>query len=143
MVLDTVNNGPTNIEYYKITSSVPGAKSGNDIEIDMTWEAVYGGVVTITPSTPLIDHCEAHPTFVDIVFSTLGSTAPVSNQFTIYKGSSSSAINTEVTKTGFYYDGAETVRIYYASQTAGTWISFALNYPDYTVANGTFKSTVA
>lgn len=140
-VIDAQNAGTT-VEYYKITSSVPGNKSGDDIEVDMDWEAVYGGVVSITPMTPTYDHMVAHQNFVDIYFSALGNTAPVSQQFTIYSGSSQGAITTEVTKTGFYYDGSYIVRVYYDELAVGTWLTFALNYPDYTIAAGTYKTQV-
>lgn len=141
MIYDTVEQGPVNVEYYKITSSVPGNKSGECIEVDMTWEAVYGGTVEIAATTPLVDDCSAKANYIDIFFSALGSTAPTSQMFTLYSGNEITQ-DTEVTKKGFYYDNANTVRIYYAAQTSGTWITFALNYPDYTVNKGTFKSEV-
>ena len=141
MVLDTVDNGPINVEYYKITSSVPGVKSGEDIEVDMSWEAVYGGVVDVTTDTPLVDTCTATANYIDIFFSVLGTTAPTSQMFAIYSGTQSTQ-DTSVPITGFYYDNANTVRIYYGEQTSGTTITFSLNYPGYTVAKGTFKPEV-
>lgn len=141
MVVDA-QLGNTAVEYYKITSSVPGSKSGDDIEVDMTWEAVYGGVVSITPLTPTFDHMVAHTGFVDIYFSALGNTAPVSQQFTVYSGATEGATTTELTKIGFNYDGANIVRIYYPDQATGTWITFGLNYPEYTIIAGTENTQV-
>ena len=134
MVLDTVDNSPVNVEYYKITSAVPGNKSGEHIEVDMSWEAVYGGTVDIAPQTPVVRDCSATANYIDIFFSALGSTAPTSQMFSIFSGNQQ-AQETAVTKKGFYYDNADTVRIYYPEQTSGTWIKFILNYPGYTTTD--------
>ena len=142
MVLDTVDNGPMNVEYYKITSSVPGNKSGEDVEVDMTWEAVYGGVVDVTAATPTVLNCDAKANYIDIFFSALGSTAPTSQMFTVYSGDVEGATTNTLTKKGFYYDNANTVRIYYDTLASDTWVTFALNYPNYTVAAGTYNSEV-
>lgn len=144
-VMDTVDNGPSNVEYYKITSSVPGNKSGEDIEVDMTWEAVYGGVVDVAAQTPTVTFpcLDAKENYVDIYFSGLGTTAPTSQMFTVYSGSTEGSTDNTVTKTGFYYDNANTVRIYYDALASNTWVTFALNYPGYTVAAGTYNSRVA
>lgn len=142
MIYDSVTEGDLNVEYYKITSSVPGNKSGECIEVDMTWETVYGGVVSIQPTVPAVSGCDAKAKYIDIFFSALGNTAPTSQQFTVYAGNQTTQ-DTEVTKKGFCYDNANTVRIYYDEKATGVWITFALNYPNYTVAKGTFKSEVS
>jgi len=142
LIYDTVENGPINVEYYKITSAVPGNKSGDDIVVDTTWEAVYGGIVDIATQTPLVLGCSAKADYIDIEFSALGTTAPTSQMFTVYSGSTEGSTDNTVTIKGFYYDNANTVRIYYDSLASDTWVTFALNYPDYAVAAGTFNSEV-
>ena len=132
---------PSNVEYYKITSSVPGNKSGSDVEVDMTWEAVYGGTVEITAATPHIATCSAFTDHLDIFFDELGSTAPTSQMFSVWSGNQSTQ-NTALGITGFYYDNASTVRIYYSTQTVGKYITFSMNYPDYTVAKGTYTPQI-
>lgn len=142
MIYDTVDQGPVNVEYYKIISHVPGNKSGEAIEVNMTWEAVYGGTVDISLATPLVDRCSANAYYLDIFFSALGSYAPTSQMFTVYSGDTEGSTSNTVTKKGFYYDNANTVRIYYDELQSNTWVTFALDYPNYTVAAGTENSRV-
>lgn len=123
---------PMNVEYYKITSSVPGNKSGSCVQVEMTWEAVYGGVVDITTTTPTVRNCKATANYIDIYFSALGSVTPTSQMFSIFSGDENTQ-ETALDKKGFYYDSASTVRIYFDEQTSGTWIKFNLNYPGYSV----------
>ena len=141
MIYDTVENGPTNVECYKITSAIPGNKSGEDVEVDMTWQTVYGGEIQIEPSTPQINDCFANANYLDITFSSLGSTSPTSQMITVYSGDQN-AQNTVVTKKGFYYDNANTMRVYYNTLPSGTVMTFAFNYPNYTVAKGTYIRSI-
>ena len=134
-VLDTVSQRPASVEFYKITSAVTGQKSGEDVEVTMTWETVYGGTVSIPTPTPSVFNLEAHPDYADIHFVAVSSTAPTSNDFQLYIG------NTLTPITGFCYDGSLTVRLYYAHQTHAT-VTFAIpNYAGLTVAKGTYTSS--
>ena len=136
VIYDTVSAGYQSVEFYRITSAVQGSKSGEDVQVTMTWETVYGGTVSIAPTTPAVYGIEAHKKYVDITFSTVSDTAPVSSQFTVYVG------NSTKTKTGFYYDGNFTVRIYYAETQSGV-VSIAINnYAGLDVSKGTYTSNI-
>lgn len=134
-VYDTVNLRPSVVEFYKITSAVTGQKSGGEIEVDMTWETVYGGVVSIETPLPSILNIEAHPDYVDIHFATVSDTAPTSNNFTLYIDNVAAEIS------GFCFDGSYTVRLYYSHHNHAT-VTFALDdYAGFTVESGVYTST--
>ena len=143
MILDTVETGPVNVEYYKITSSVPGNKSGEHIEVNMSWETVYGGTVEIVATTPHIATCEAHREHIDIYFDTLGSIAPTSQMFTLWHGNN---LDILLNQTGFYYDNANTVRIQFlpggVPLNVGDQVTFSMDYPNYVVEKGTYVAQV-
>ena len=120
LVVDN-NAGNQYVEYYKITSAVNGQKSGECIEIDMTWETVYGGIVSIDTPEPEVQAINGTPEYVDILFSTVASSAPTNQMFTIYID------DEEVEKKGFYWDGDATVRIYYDYVVHGA-VTFAMDY---------------
>lgn len=126
---------PSNVSYYKITSSVPANKSGECVEVDMTWEVVYSGVISISPDLPEVRDCEASEDYLDIHFVALGTTAPTSQMFTVYIDDEEKEI------TGFYYDGFSTVRLYYEHTLTGD-VTFSMNYPDYIVAKDDFESQI-
>lgn len=127
------NAGNTNVEYYKITAAVNGQKSGECIEVDMSWESVYGGIVSIDTPAPAIQSIRATTDYVDIYFSAVSVSAPTSQMFTVYID------DLEVEKTGFYYDGNTTVRIYYAHKMHGT-TTFAMQYAGTTVLKDWYTS---
>ena len=135
-IYDTVDHGNKDVEYYKITNAVQGSKSGEHVQVTMNWETVYGGEVSIAPSVPAVVGIQATKDYVDIFFSLVSETAPVSTQFTVYLG------NNVLTKTGFCYDGDKTVRIYYDEINSGT-VSIAIdNYSGLNVTKGTYTSEV-
>lgn len=95
------------VEYYKITSAVEGKKSGTKVQISMTWESVYGGAISISEKEPAVNFIEATSEYLDIYFSSIGELVPCMQDFTVYVN------EIAVNKSGIYYDGFETVRIYF------------------------------
>ncbi len=96
-----VDNGYNNreVEYYRITSAVQGQKSGTKVAVNMTWESIYGGSVTIEESEAQCNGVSyACSTYIDISFSALANTEPVSGLFELYVD------NTQVPISGFYFD---------------------------------------
>lgn len=137
-VVDEQSNNTT-VEYYKITSTVQGQKSGECIEIDMTWEAVYGGLVEIETQLPVVVGLIATTDYCDIMFKEVSDTAPVAQMFTLYINS------TQTEMSGFCYDGSKDVRIYYPHITPGsnTPVTFSIsNYAGLNVPAGTFTALV-
>ena len=133
-IYDTVDKREGLVEYYKITSSVPGKKSGDEIEINMTWETVYAGTVSIDTPLPEIVGIQATTKYVDVFFSAVSDTAPVHDQFNVYIDDSL------VTMSGFCYDGSKTVRIYYPERSHGS-VTITANYSGLIVPAGEFTST--
>lgn len=105
--IDAENNNST-VEYYKITAALEGSKSGTKVQVKMTWETVYGGVVSIPDSVDTVMSVNAKNGYVDINYSSIGSISPTSAEFTLYIDGA------ETEKTGFYYDGHKVARIYFA-----------------------------
>ena len=120
----------TSVEYYKITSGLKCTKSGEDVSVTMTWETVYTGIISIDTPTPSCESIEAHTSYVDVYFTEVSDTAPVHDQFTVYDGS------TELTQTGFCYDGLMTVRIYYSYMAHGSISVHIDNYSGLTTDVG-------
>lgn len=136
-VLDT-HNEVQYTEYYKITSAAEGVKSGEHVEVTMTWEAVYTGAVTIPTPTPAVEDIEAHKLYTDVNFSAISDTAPVASMFTVYSRANSSASWSSVTVIGFLFDGTSTARIYTEQLTAGHQLTIAIsNYSGYSESQGT------
>lgn len=135
-IYDTVDENIKDVEFYKITSAVTGNKSGEHVEVTMTWKSVYEGTVSVPVEEPGVVDIDAHSDYVDINFSAISDTAPVSSQFTIYNG------NSQIEKTGFYYDNYLTVRIYYATQAVGSTISFSCSYSGLVVEKGDYESEI-
>lgn len=137
-VIDEQANNST-VEYYKITSAVNGNKSGECIEVDMTWESVYGGIVEITQTPPEVVGLIATTDYCDIMFAEVSETAPVAQMFTLYID------NTQTEMSGFCYDGSKAARIYYPHITPGnnTTVTFAISdYAGLTVPAGTYSAIV-
>lgn len=133
---DSDLNSSYAVEYYKITSAVESAKSGEHVEVTMTWETVYGGVVSIETPLPQVIGIEATVEHMDIFFSAVSDTAPVAQDFIVY-------INSQLTTpSGFHYDGQRTVRIFYQLQPElhGT-ATVAISYAGLSVPAGTYVST--
>lgn len=134
-VVDEHANNST-VEYYKITSAVNGNKSGESIEVNMTWESVYGGLVEIETSTPQVVGLIGTVSYCDILFSEVSETAPVAQMFTLYIN------NIATDMLGFCYDGSKSVRIYYNPITPGnnTSVTFSINnYSGLNVPAGTYE----
>lgn len=118
------------VEYYKITSAVEGKKSGTKVQVNMTWETVYGGVISINEPNPSVNFIEATSSFLNIYYTSIGDLIPVLRDFTVYID------DTEVQTNGIYFDGINTVRIFYnftpefeQGQTERTFrVTFAYRY---------------
>lgn len=129
-IYDDVEKREGQVEYYKITSAVQGKKSGEEVEVTMTWENVYTGVVSIDTPLPEAVGIQATPKYVDVFFSAVSDTAPVHEQFAVSIGGAS------VTLSGFCYDGSRTVRLYYPEVSHGSVIVTINNYSGYSATLG-------
>lgn len=98
------------VEYYKITSAVEAKKYGTSQRVTMTWETVYAGVISIQEQPAEVSNLECTSNYVDINFSYIGDTAPLSSDFEIKLNGS------VLSDFGFYYDNSLKVRIYFPQQ---------------------------
>lgn len=131
--------GNTLVEYYKITSAVEGSKLGSLVQVKMTWESVYGGIITISSDTPKIKGIsKLTSNYIDITFSQIADTEPTKDYFTLYID------DKKIDMTGFYFDGAYTARIYFESLEHGTHIAnFEISdYSGLTVSKGTYFDSI-
>lgn len=129
----------TFVEYYKITSAVEGSKVGSLIQVKMTWESVYGGVITISSDKPAIKGIsKLTSNYIDITFSQIADTEPTKDYFALYID------DTKIDMAGFYFDGAYVARIYFESLESGTHtVSFAItDYSGLTVSSGTYVESI-
>lgn len=111
------------VEYYKITSAVEGKKSGQCVEVNMTWQSVYGGVISIQTPTPSIQTLEAANGYADIIFSEVSDTAPTSTMITLYVDDTQTEIK------GFMFDGYYRARVYFDKVSSGNHtVSFEMSY---------------
>lgn len=101
-------------EYYKIVDAIEASKSGYCVQMKMTWQSVYGGTINISDTTAKVSNIEATDGYVDIYFSTLADTIPVSGDFTIYID------DTETTVTGSFYNNSYTLRLYFDALNDGS-----------------------
>lgn len=109
------------MEYYKITSTTEGTKSGSCIRVTMTWQTVYSGSITIEEDSASVNGIsEATSNHIDILFDTVADTAPIQNLFTLYID------NVETAISNFYYDGAYTVRLWF--NELDTSVSHTITY---------------
>lgn len=131
--------GNTQVEYYKITSAVEGSKNGTQLQLKMTWESVYGGLIQIAEGTSTMSGItSATKNYMDITFNQISSTQPTKDLFTVYDG------NTVKTITGFYFDNGYTARIYFDDLDKGKHtLSFAMSsYGGMTVSKGSYTYEV-
>lgn len=141
-IYDEPTDSVRTVQYYKITSSTEGTKSGEEVSVTMTWESVYTGTVTITSPTPAVLDIEAHSTYLDVNFSDVSDTAPTSTQMTAYYKATNNDSWTAVTLTGFVFDGTSKARLYYAEKQSGI-LSIAINnYSGLNVSVGTFVDDI-
>ena len=141
-VYDEPSDSIRSVQYYKITSSTEGTKSGEDVSVTMTWEAVYSGTVTITTPTPAVFDIEAHSTYLDINFSDVSDTAPTTSQITVYYKAQVSDSWSAAVLTGFVFDGTSKVRAYYDEKQSGI-LSIAINnYSGLNVSVGTYVDDI-
>lgn len=108
-------------EYYVITSAVNGSKSGNCLQVTMTWETYATGAYTVPDDTSTIDHFEAHNGYVDVTLTSIPDTEPTKDTWTatIKKGNGS---YTSLPFTASFFDGDVSVRLYFTPKsTAGTY----------------------
>lgn len=103
-------------EYYVITSAIEGSKSGNHLEISMTWETYATGAFTISAETSTVDHIVAENGYVDVYLTSTPSSEPTPNTWEL-------KINDTVTTVDYcYFDGDLTARLYFEEETtAGTY----------------------
>lgn len=139
-VKDEPSDSIRSVQYYKITSSTEGSKSGYDISITMTWESVYSGTVSITTPEPMVLDIAAHSKFLDVVFSDVSDTAPTLSHFKVYRKPTQNDSYSEVTVTGFVFDGSYTVRLYYDEIQSGIFSIAIDDYSGLTEAVGTHTS---
>lgn len=137
----------TQVEYYKITSAVEGTKTGHYMQVKMTWESVYGGVISIPKQTPNVVGGVAYKNHIDIYFSVIGKAEPTSSNFSLYKSTTKDQVGVlenKVTITGFYFDGVSVARLYYSDLSVGTYyfVFSILDYDGCTVNNNTATVTV-
>lgn len=102
-------------EYYKITSAVEGSKSGESVQIKMTWKTVYGGVVSYTEDS--IESGDVliypHNGFIDIYFSTLPPVIPPTTSISLSIEKDGVPLEGFSTVQGSYFDNSNTLRIFY------------------------------
>lgn len=124
------------VEYYKITSAVEGKKSGTKVQITMTWVSVYGGAISIGNREPSVNFIEATTEYLDIFFSSIGDLIPCLQDFKVFvKG-------VEVEKKGIYYDGFNTVRIYFDYSSLGNITgSYSVTF-SYSYSSETFSYSI-
>lgn len=129
-VYDKVDEREGVAEYYRIVSATQGKKSGEEVEVNMTWETVYSGSVSIDSPTPEAVGIQASRKYVDVLFSAVSDSAPISNYFTV------AIDNVAVGITGFCYDGSRTVRLYYPERAHGSVVVTISNYSGYSATLG-------
>ena len=123
LIYDAENQNKSYTEYYKITSAVAGQKSGECVRVNMSWETVYGGELSIPDvdmeiSDYSLGKDSSGSYFVDFKFPVLATgetTIPVLQNFSI-KATDSLETPIEWTDcpaTSFYYDDVDRVRIYF------------------------------
>jgi len=113
-------------EYYKITSTTEGSKSGGHVAVTMTWEAVYTGAVSIASPTPHVHGLTASTDYLDVTFDVLGDVAPTTSNFTLYRKTTGNWASISIT--GFAFDGVSTVRLYHDHYDTGTYTIAISNY---------------
>lgn len=119
-------NKKTDYEYYRITSSAEAQKSGNSMELSMTWETYSTGYIKGESADSEIDHIEAANGCVSVTYKNSLSTYPVSSDFSLYINSFATTI-TRIT-----YDGETMVYLYFSKKT---------DSGEYTAVLGDFSST--
>ena len=113
---DTTAKLPDN-EYYVITSAVEGSKSGNELEVTMTWETYATGVYTIPTDTPAINNISPVNGYVDIILTESPLSEPTTSTWSL----KINYLPTDVI--ACTYDGDVTVRYYFTPITVpGTYI---------------------
>lgn len=128
-------------EFYKITSTVEGSKRGSDVQVKMTWESVYSGNINVIREPKAITTISANGLegYVDVLFSHIGSTVPVSSNFNIYIDDSLTA----TAITGSFYDNKNTFRLYFslepfsASQDEAHELTISYSDNEYTLPRDT------
>lgn len=134
-VYDDPSGNTQYTEFYKITSASEGSKSGEDIAVSMTWEAVYTGTVSIPTPEPEVYGIVAHTKYIDVIFTKVSDTAPTSSHFTIYRNGNTMA------KTGYVFDGS-VARIYHSEVQTGTFTIQIVGYSGLNVPPNTYVSSL-
>lgn len=104
----------TRCEYYKITSTVEGAKRGEDIQMRMSWENVYGGTVNVPVIENVVNNISANFSYVEVTFNVKAEgIAPVTDDFSVSLLDDENEVPLEIT--GSYFDNCNKMRLYYDS----------------------------
>lgn len=100
----------TRVEWYKITSAVEGKKYGDCQRVTMTWETVFGGVISIESELTVMENIVPSESFIDVEFGSIGDTAPVSQDFSLQIDGKDTELS------GYYFDGTKS-RLYIEKQS--------------------------
>ena len=112
---DTSAKLPDN-EYYIITSAVEGSKSGNALQLTMTWETYATGVLSIAEDTSEVDRISAENGFVDVYLTSTPSSEPTVDTWVLKIN------NNVITPAYCVFDGDVKARLYFTPETtAGTY----------------------
>lgn len=111
-----IYNKKTDYEYYTITSTAEAQKSGNSMEVSMTWQTYSSGYIKITDTETEIDHISASNGCVAVFYKNTLSSYPAVNSFTLTVDGAAEKIKR------LTYDGEQTVYLYFSKKTeAGTY----------------------
>jgi len=99
-------------EYYKITSAVEGSKSGNSLEIRMTWETYATGTIQVEDESFEVDRIVPSNGSVEVVMSIAPSYEPNSATWTVYYKTAETE-PAALTITNILYDGDRTAVLFF------------------------------
>lgn len=120
-IIERIANGDTSArlpdkEYYAITSAVEGNKSGNSLEVKMTWETYATGAFSIPNNNIEVDHITAYNGYVDVVQTATPTSEPTTATWPMTINNVSETVIASV------FDGDVTTRYYFTPKTtAGSY----------------------
>lgn len=106
-VIDDSSNNKI-VEYYRITSSLECSKVGTMVQVRMTWESVFGGIITIPTTQNEIkkDISKVTTDYVEVVFTNIADTEPTKDDFSVFIDGVKTDFN------GYFFDGSYIARLY-------------------------------
>lgn len=128
-VINRIANGDTtaklpDYEYYRITSTAEGSKSGLHQQVTMTWETYATGAFTIPDDISAINNITAENGCVDVVLTSAPSTEPTIDTWTLMITPPGGA---EAQEQVLFcvFDGDLTAKLYFGKKTGtvGTYIA--------------------